>query len=64
MMSQKKPYDSPQLFRVELNHNQAILSDCSLTAPDATNGMMIYCRIGGCKSHHNGNMADNAARPS
>lgn len=30
-MSPKKPYDTPTLYRVELNHEQAILSACSLT---------------------------------
>ena len=29
-MSEKKPYNPPQLFRVDLNHEQAILSACSL----------------------------------
>lgn len=30
-MTEKKPYSPPQLFRVELNQEQAILSACSLT---------------------------------
>ena len=34
-MAQKKSYSSPQLFRVELNQEQAILSACSLTTMSA-----------------------------
>jgi hypothetical protein len=31
-MTEKKPYSPPQLFRVELSREQAILSACGLTA--------------------------------
>jgi len=40
----KKPYTTPQLFRVELSQEQAILSACSLTAMSAQNGMGGNCR--------------------
>lgn len=35
-MSEKKSYSAPALYRVDLNHEQAILSACSL----ATNSMV------------------------
>lgn len=64
-MPEKKPYSAPQLTRVELNHEQAILSVCSAatTAPNATNG------AGGCKTSappckHASGAGDNAARAS
>jgi len=28
-MNDKKPYSTPQIFQVELNHEQAILTGCS-----------------------------------
>ncbi len=49
-MTEKKPYNPPQLFRVELNQEQAILSACSLMATNPmAGGMDITCRSGGCK---------------
>jgi hypothetical protein len=61
---EKKPYVAPQVYQVELDHQQAILSACSLTATSASNGMMQWCRVLQCKSHGNMNMADSGARPS
>jgi len=49
-MSDKKPYSLPQLFRVDLNHEQAILSACSLTASNPmAGGADNRCRPGACK---------------
>ncbi len=59
-MGAKKIYSSPQLFRVELNQEQAILSACSLTTVSAlANALTQGCRpngacqppggAGGCK---------------
>ena len=46
-MTEKKPYSQPQLFRVELSQEQAILSACSLTATNPmAGGMDIRCRAG------------------
>jgi hypothetical protein len=42
--STKKPYIPPQLFRVDLNPDQAILSACSLTAMTTQNGGGGNCR--------------------
>jgi hypothetical protein len=40
----KKPYITPQLFRVELNQEQAILSACSLAANTGQAGGGPNCR--------------------
>jgi hypothetical protein len=66
-MTEKKPYTRPQLFRVELNQEQAILSACSLTTMTATQGGNGGCRptsAGGCKRRTNAMNADSGARPS
>jgi hypothetical protein len=47
-MTKKKPYSPPQLYEVTLDHEQAILTACSLTtasvaAGTGTNG----CRVNG-----------------
>ena len=63
-MSEKKPYSAPQLFRVELNHEQAILSQCSLaSANPMAGGANVSCRVGACKM---GNAVgrDDGPRPS
>ena len=43
-MAQKKSYSPPQLFRVELNQEQAILSACSLFARTASANSNVGCR--------------------
>ena len=49
-MSDKKPYSPPQLFRVELNHDQAILASCSLSSGGMMAGATgLGCVSGGCK---------------
>ncbi len=63
-MSNKKPYSTPQIYRVALTHEQAILSVC--TTPSASNqaGGGAGCRpSNGCKRATAGTW-DNAARPS
>jgi hypothetical protein len=58
----RKPYVPPVLFRVELNHEQAILSACSVGVATTRQGT-----VGGvCKSNcKQGNgTGDNAARSS
>jgi len=50
----RKPYVPPQLFRVELNQDQAILTACSLFAASLSNGGNRSCRVtggGSCKNH-------------
>jgi hypothetical protein len=42
-VNSKKTYSSPQLFRIELNHEQAILSACSLATTAAFNGGNVRC---------------------
>jgi hypothetical protein len=64
-MDDKKPYSPPQLFRVELNQEQAILSACSIaamTVADAGgNGcrqLPPFCKDTGQNAH------DSGPRPS
>nr|MBI3612025.1 hypothetical protein [Nitrospirota bacterium] len=61
-MPERKAYSPPQVVRVELNHEQAILSVCSLTAATAAPGTTAKCRNGGCKKAGGG--FNNAGRPS
>ncbi len=64
-MSDKRPYSTLQIYRVELNHEQAILSQCSITAANPmAGGAAVTCRAGGCKSAAAGGASDNAQRPS
>lgn len=64
-MSEKKTYHSPQLYRVDLDHEQAILSACSLLASNPmTGGMDVTCRAGGCKKANTGGASDSGQRPS
>ncbi|MEW6248187.1 MAG: hypothetical protein AB1555_15960 [Nitrospirota bacterium] len=64
-MSEKKPYSTPELYRVELNQEQAILSACSLTATNPmAGGMDVTCRAGGCKRANPGGSSDSGLRPS
>lgn len=41
----KKTYTRPQIFVVKLDHEQAILSACSLMATSAQAGGGSYCRV-------------------
>lgn len=61
-MNNKKPYNAPQLVRVELNHEQAILSVCSTTFGSAMTGTTNKCRSGLCKKA--AASGDNAGRAS
>ncbi len=56
-------YSPPQLFRVELDYSQAILSACSLTTMSMSTGQKQFCRFN-CKSHGSMNMSDLAGRAS
>ena len=46
-MDNKKTYSPPQLFRVELNQEQAILSACSLLTASGVSGVNNGCRSNG-----------------
>jgi hypothetical protein len=64
-MTEKKPYSPPQLFRVELSQEQAILSACSLTASNPmAGGADIRCRAGACKKAAGAGVGDSGQRPS
>ncbi len=68
-MSGKKSYTTPTLYRVDLNHEQAILSACSLMT---MNGLVGFgnntCRATGiipCKQGDSiGGMGDSGPRQS
>ncbi len=61
----KKPYNVPQLFQVDLMHEQAILSACSLTAVNPqTGGLDLACRPRGCKKDKDPRKGDSGMRPS
>ena len=61
----KKPYTAPQVFRVELNYEQAVISTCSTTSANAmVGGAGTGCRSGACKNGAAGGSANNAARMS
>ena len=62
-MVQKKAYTAPQLVKVALDNNQAILTACSLATTALSNGMNAFCRAN-CKSHNNMVGSDSGARPS
>lgn len=65
-MPPRKPYVLPQLFRVELNQEQAILTACSLFATNMSNGGNRTCRTqgaAGCKNHGS-RAGDSGPRPS
>ena len=63
-MTEKKPYSQPQLFRVELNQEQAILSACSLLATNPmAGGSDVLCKSGSCKKA-SAMAGDSGQRPS
>ncbi len=64
-MNDKKPYSPPQLFRIELNQEQAILSACSLATTAAFNGGNARCNtiIIPCK-RISVNLGNSGPRPS
>lgn len=45
-MSDRKPYSSPQIFQVELNHEQAVISACSV----GTTGVAAGTGLNGCRA--------------
>lgn len=64
-MNDKKPYTPPQVFSVELNHEQAVISACSTTAANAmVGGSGGGCRSGACKFGAAGGSSNNAGRMS
>ena len=52
-MTEKKTYSTPVLYEVPLDHEQAILTACSLTTTSAAAGALLGtgCRVNGrCES--------------
>jgi len=59
----KKSYQTPQLTRVELNHQQAILAACSITATNAMMPGINMSQSGSCKGGSGGG-GDSGPRAS
>ncbi len=45
----KKIYETPKIFRIRLNHEQAILSTCSTTTVSTQSNGTAGCRINICR---------------
>lgn len=45
----KKKYEAPKIYRVVLQHDQAILSSCSTTTTTTSTGTGAYCRASVCR---------------
>jgi len=65
-MSDKKSYSPPQIFQVELNHEQAILSSCTMSFTGMSNTTGTLCRTSAaCRnSTRSTGGADSASPPS
>jgi hypothetical protein len=66
-MPEKKPYSAMQLIRVELNHEQAVLSTCALGTASVSNSGNVGCRppaSGGCKKRSANVNNNSGPRPS
>lgn len=66
-MTAKKTYVTPQLYRVPLDPEQAILSSCSLSALSLSNGGGGGCRpagAGNCKNRSGRGGRDSGPRAS
>ncbi|MCJ7580786.1 MAG: hypothetical protein MUP98_09675 [Candidatus Aminicenantes bacterium] len=44
-----KKYTKPQIHKVTLNHEQAVLGTCSAGVTSISMAVMNYCRPGDCK---------------
>ncbi len=54
---EKKAYSKPKIFRVKLNSEQAVLSQCSDTSMDLKNSDPQFCDAR-CRQANRGNKAD------
>ncbi|MBI4436441.1 MAG: hypothetical protein HY590_03375 [Candidatus Omnitrophica bacterium] len=46
----KRMYETPKIFRIRLNHEQAILSQCATNGTSASDSGTNTCRANGCRS--------------
>jgi hypothetical protein len=65
-MAERKPYSTPVLYEVPLDHEQAILTACSLSTMSAAAGTGVNgCRASGvCESAMCGGSAGGCKRSS
>lgn len=61
--SKKKKYESPKVYRVVLNHDQAILSGCSTASTSLSVNSNNWCINTGttCRKSNSTNSANSAA---
>lgn len=57
----KRAYSKPKIFRVLLNHEQAVLSQCSQTFRNLRQQVLIGCRPGKCRKRRNMRNVDSTA---
>jgi hypothetical protein len=62
-MPEKKPYIPPQIFRVELNQEQAILATCSNTVASASNNGTRRCRTAAPQCRRSGTTSGTSGSP-
>lgn len=60
----RQPYHPPRITRVMLNSEQAVLSQCSVTASVAEQNQSLNCVAGGCKGIPEVGDGDFAGRTS
>lgn len=58
---EKRPYAKPRIFRVVLNHEQAVLSQCSVSWASTKHNQLVGCEPGRCRKARNQRRADSAA---
>jgi hypothetical protein len=64
-MSDKKSYSPPQIFQVELNHEQAILSACAVGYTSLSNKTGTFCRtFTSCRNNTKSTGGTSASPPS
>ena len=61
--TEKKKYESPKVYRVVLNHDQAILSGCSTGTTSLSNNTSSWCRNTGtlCRRQSSTTSSNSAA---
>lgn len=61
----KRPYTTPQVVRVELTHEQAVLSQCSVSATTNSTNLISRCFPNttpeNCKKHASGTGRDSSS---
>ena len=56
----KKPYASPRITRIQLNHEQAVLSSCSTGVSSPSVNTNQYCKSNVCRRQNQSRGGDSA----